>query len=117
MRTRCAVTAVAVAALVAFVAPAAPQAPAAMTEQAIERRVESLLRQMTLDEKLSLLGGVNGFDVPGLPRLGIPQLGTADSPFGVRADGPSTVYPGGINLAATWNPPLPQRGGAEIGGD
>ncbi|MDQ3949045.1 MAG: glycoside hydrolase family 3 C-terminal domain-containing protein [Gemmatimonadota bacterium] len=83
----------------------------------IERRVESLLARLTLDEKIGLLGGVNGFDVPGLPRLGIPQLGTADSPFGVRADGPSTVYAGGIGLAATWNPALAEQVGMQLGRD
>jgi len=83
----------------------------------VERRVESLLAQMTLEEKISLLGGVNVFDVPGLARLGIPQLGTADSPFGVRAIGPSTLYAAGIALAATWNPGLAERVGSEIGRD
>jgi len=83
----------------------------------VERRVDALLAQLTLDEKLHLLGGVNDFDMPGIARLGIPQLGTSDSPFGVRAIGPSTLYAGGIALAATWNPSLAQRVGTEIGRD
>jgi beta-glucosidase len=84
---------------------------------AVDRRVDSILAQLTLEEKIGLLGGVNIFDVPGLARLGIPQLGTADSPFGVRATGPSTLYVGGIALAATWNPQLAERVGTEIGRD
>ncbi len=97
-------------------ATAAAQAPAG-ADAAMERRVDSLLAQLTLDEKLGLLGGVNTFDIPGLARLGIPQRGTADSPFGVRATGPSTLYVGGIALAATWDPALAQRVGTEIGRD
>src|SRR5437867_10472016 len=82
-----------------------------------ERRVESLVAQMTLQEKITLIAGVNGFVVPAIPRLGIPELGMADSPFGVRALGPSTLYAGGINLAATWNPELAERVGTEVGRD
>jgi beta-glucosidase len=82
-----------------------------------DRRVESLLSRMTLDEKIGLIAGVHGFDIPGLARLGIPELGTADSPFGVRAQGQSTLYAGGINLAATWNPALAQRVGTQLGRD
>jgi beta-glucosidase len=104
------------AAVLAAHTEALAQAPAA-AGAAVERRVDSLLAQLTLEEKIGLLGGVNFFDIPGLPRLGIPQLGTADSPFGVRATGPSTLYVGGIALAATWNPALAEQVGAEIGRD
>jgi beta-glucosidase len=86
-------------------------------DQNAERRVDSLLAQLTLEEKIGLLAGVDAFDMPGLPRLGIPRLGTSDSPFGVRAIGPSTQYAAGIALAATWNPALAQRVGIEIGRD
>lgn len=86
-------------------------------DQNAERRVDSLLAQLTLDEKIGLLGGVDIFDMPGLPRLGIPRLGTSDSPFGVRAIGPSTQYAAGIALAASWNPALARRVGGEIGRD
>ena len=99
--------------LLSPLAPATAQSP----DAAIERRVDSLLRQMTPDEKLGMLGGVNFFDMPGVPRLGIPTLGTADSPFGVRATGPSTLYVGGIALAATWDTALARRVGTEIGRD
>ncbi len=104
------------AAVLAAHTEALAQAPAA-AGAAVERRVDSLLAKLTLEEKIGLLGGVNFFDIPGLPRLGIPQLGTADSPFGVRATGPSTLYVGGIALAATWNPALAEQVGAEIGRD
>ena len=50
----------------------------------IERRVESIVGQMTIEEKIDLLGGVNLFDVRGVTRLGVPTMLAADGPFGVR---------------------------------
>jgi beta-glucosidase len=105
---------VAAATIAVAAAPASAQRGA---DPAVERRVDSLLALLTPEEKIALLSGINFFDVPGNARVGLPQLGTADSPFGVRADGPSTVYPGGIGLAATWNTALAERVGGEIGRD
>ncbi len=93
------------------------QASPPQADQAAERRVDSLLKLMTLDEKIRLIAGTNGFDIHGIARLGIPQLSAGDSPFGIRASGPATLYAGGINLAATWNTELAARVGAEIGRD
>lgn len=105
-----------IAILASLVAPVAVTAQAPITP-AMERRADSLVSQLTLEEKLAMIAGVNGFDAPGVPRLGIPQLGMSDGPFGVRATGPSILYPGGINLAATWNAAIVRRVGAEIGRD
>ena len=82
-----------------------------------ERRVAALLKQMTLEEKIDLLGGVNAFDVRGVPRLGLPQMATADGPFGVRRYARANVMAGGIALAATWNTELARRVGDEMGRD
>ena len=83
----------------------------------IESRVEALLARMTVEEKIGLIAGGSGFDIPGLDRLGIRQLNAADSPFGVRATGPSTLYAAGINLAATFNPELARLVGTQLGRD
>src|SRR5258707_10359766 len=93
----------------------ASQTPASKAE--VESRAESLLRQMTLEEKVDLLGGIDGFFTHGLPRLGIPRLKMADGPIGVRNFGPATTMAGGIALAATWNPELAEQAGAEIARD
>src|SRR5713101_9953082 len=93
----------------------APQTPVSRAE--VESRAESLLRQMTLEEKIDLLGGVDGFFTRSLPRLGIPRLKMADGPIGVRNFGPATTMAGGIALAATWNPQLAEQAGAEIARD
>jgi beta-glucosidase len=98
---------------------AMPQAAprAAVTPVDVERRVESILGQMTLEEKVDLIGGVDFFFVRGVPRLGVPRLKMADGPIGVRNWGPATAMAAGVSLAATWNPALAERVGAEIGRD
>jgi len=83
----------------------------------IEARIDSLLDRMALEEKIDLLGGTHFFNVPGVARLGLPELHTADGPFGVRNDGPATAMAGGIALAATWNESLARQVGTEIGRD
>ena len=83
----------------------------------IERRVDALLSQMTLDEKIDLLGGVDDFFIRDLPRLRLPRLKMADGPLGVRNFGPATAMSAGIALAASWNPALAQRVGTQIGRD
>src|SRR6267154_1579971 len=82
-----------------------------------ERRIDSILNQMTIEEKIDLLGGVDGFYLRGVPRLGVPRFKMADGPLGVRNDGPATTMSAGIALAATWNPALAERVGTEIGRD
>src|SRR5438477_2936428 len=82
-----------------------------------EDRVESILKQMTLEEKIDLLGGIDSFSIRGVPRLGVPRLRMTDGPIGVRNFGPATTMAGGIALAATWNPQLAARVGTEIGRD
>src|SRR3989442_10211547 len=89
----------------------AAQTPASNAE--VESRAESLLRQMTLEEKIDLLGGVDGFFTRGLPRLGMPRLKMADGPIGVRNFGPATTMAGGIARAATGNPQRAEQAGPQ----
>ncbi|MET0645167.1 MAG: glycoside hydrolase family 3 C-terminal domain-containing protein [Pyrinomonadaceae bacterium] len=85
--------------------------------QGVEQRVEALVRQMTLEEKIDLLGGIDDFFVREVKRLGLPRLKMADGPMGVRNFGPATAMAAGVGLAATWNPQLAERVGTEIGRD
>src|SRR5947209_4737124 len=98
-------------------APALAQTNAPPAPAEVERRVESVLARMTLEEKIDMLGGVDGFFVRGYERLGLPRLKMADGPLGVRNYGPATAMAGGVSLAATWNPQLAERVGTEIGRD
>ena len=89
----------------------------APTSTEVERRVNSLLSQLTLEEKIDFLGGVDFFFVRGISRIGFPKLKMADGPIGVRNYGPATVMAAGIGLAATWNEGLAERVGREIARD
>lgn len=79
-------------------------------EQPPNPKVQSLLRRMTLEEKLSLIHGVRdpkelgeaGY-WPGLPRLGIPPLRLVDGAGGINVNQESTSLPAPVALAATFN--------------
>jgi beta-glucosidase len=102
--------------LLLFVLPAVCQTAQVSTADT-EARVESLVKQLTLEEKIDILGGVDDFYIRANPRIGLPRLKMADGPVGVRNYGPSTTVFGGIGLAATWDSELARRIGAAIGED
>jgi beta-glucosidase len=79
----------------------------------VEGRINGILKQMTLEEKISMLGGT-GFASKPVPRLGIPSLNMTDGPVGVRW-GESTAFPASIAMAATWDPLLIRRVGEALG--
>jgi beta-glucosidase len=92
------------------------QAPSPWTSE-LEQKVNSIVGEMTLEQKIDMLGGVNTFDVRGYPELGLPVLHTSDGPIGVRNDGPDTAMAGGISLASSWDPALATRVGEQLGRD
>src|SRR5512135_1821547 len=87
------------------------------------QRIEALLSQMSLSEKVSLLAGKNAWQTVDIPRLGIPSITMTDGPHGVRANNsddyrissPATSFPTGIALASTWNPELVEEVGMALG--
>ena len=85
------------------------------------RDLEDLLRQMTLQEKVSLLAGSDMWHTTPVPRLGIPAIKVSDGPNGARGGGGFTdgvsaaCFPAGIALAATWNTDLVERVGQALG--
>jgi len=91
------------------------QAPSASTF-AIEARADAMLKQLSLEEKIDLIGGLDDFYIREIKHIGLPRLKMSDGPIGVRNYGPSTTF-GGIGLAATWDLELAQRMGAVIGQD
>ncbi len=82
-----------------------------------DQRVEDLIKQMTLDEKVSLCHGRGGFDTAPIERLGIPSYKFSDGPSGVRYpwNEPATCFTTGVSMAATFNPDLINRVGISIG--
>lgn len=91
-----------------FALPASPDA---------EQRAQKILSQMTQDEKLDYVGGVRSFYIRAIPRLGVPELKMSDGPLGARNDGPTTAYPAGIAMAATWDTALEKQVGVMLGKD
>ena len=45
-------------------------------------KIDTLLRQLTLEEKVSLLSGKDAWNIPGIERLSIPTLKMTDGPNG-----------------------------------
>jgi beta-glucosidase len=77
-------------------------------------RIDDLLNQLTLDEKISMLAGSGLWYSTGIPRLNIPVFQVADGPNGVRGvwsrmSPTAAATPIGIALGATWNPELVER--------
>lgn len=87
----------------------------------VEQQVEQLISQMTLDEKLDLIGGTDNMYTKPIKRLGIPMLRFSDGPQGLATLGlnneSSTAYPSTILLSATWNEELAHRYGESLGDD
>ena len=89
----------------------------AATEARTEARVEGLLAKLSIAQKLEMLGGTDGFYIRAEPSIGLPALRMADGPVGVRNPGPSTAYPAGIALAATFDTDLAFSEGSGLGRD
>lgn len=79
----------------------------------LEERIDNLLSQMTLEEKLSWIPT----DQAAVDRLGIPayQIGGEGAHGFVDRDGPSTTFPQTQGLASTWDGDLLERIGGIIG--
>ncbi|RMY04339.1 hypothetical protein D0868_06993 [Hortaea werneckii] len=82
--------------------------------------VEYLLTQLTTDEKVALVSGVDFWHTASVPRLGIPAIRTSDGPNGVRGTKffngvPAAAFPCGTALAATWDKDLINKGGVLMG--
>ena len=88
----------------------------------VEQRVNRILSQMTLDEKISYIGGTPFFDVKPIPLSNLqtrfnPQIFQTDAGLGVRNSPESVRYPSGLVLAATFNRDRATDAGAGLGRD
>jgi len=92
-------------------------------------KINSLIKQMTLEEKVSMIHASSSFTSGGVPRLGIPEWSMSDGPHGVRPEhgrgwnltnnslDSGTYLPTGVCLAATWNPQLGYAFGSVLGSE
>jgi beta-glucosidase len=101
-----------------------------------DQRADLVVKQMTLDEKISTVTSYLGWSYSlatgphegkgadgyahGVPRLGIPDQREIGSGLGVtnldhRPGGQATAFPSGLAQAAAWNPDLSYEVGVVIG--
>ena len=94
----------------------------------VEQRIEDALSRMTLEEKINIIHAQSKFSSHGVPRLGIPELWTADGPHGVRSEvlwdewdqagwtnDSIIAYPALTALSATWNRNMSSIYGKSLG--
>jgi beta-glucosidase len=82
--------------------------------------VDHLLKQLTLEEKVSLLSGQDFWSLPAIDKIGLRSLVMSDGPIGVRGTGwapddPSIALPSPTALAASWDRELAETAGRLLG--
>ena len=100
------------------------KAQAVPPEVADQARIDHLLKQMTLEEKVNLIRGdvepaetnqgQAGY-LPGVPRLGVPSLRMADGPPGVLTRIAGQAQTATMGVAATWSLKDAEQNGVAIG--
>ena len=92
-----------------------------------DKKINEIIAQMTLEEKVEMLHSKTNMSSEGVPRLGIQDIKYTDGPFGIREEGgdgfrplgwkldSATYFPTGSALAATWSPELAYKNGVGMG--
>ena len=88
------------------------------------KNIQSIISQMTLEEKAALCTGASSWTTTPVERLGIPEMIVSDGPHGVRRVAdihsmaieslPATCFPTASCLASTWNVELIQKMGEAL---
>ena len=85
----------------------------------MENRIEDLLAQLTLEEKVSLIAGVDMWHTAAVPRMGIPAIKMTDGPVarGAGGDsGPGSVcFPAGCRAGSHLESGLVRQVGEALG--
>ncbi len=105
-----------------------------------DARADMVIKELTLDEKIQMVHGLGwqamfiapesgpgtraisaGGFIPGIPRLGIPDLQMSDSVEGISGAGAggryATALPSAEAMAAAWDPALSYETGTMIGNE
>ena len=92
-----------------------------------DKKINKIIAQMTLEEKVEMLHSKTNMSSEGVPRLGIQDIKYTDGPFGIReenGDGfrslgwtldSATYFPTGSALAATWSKEMAYKNGWAMG--
>lgn len=94
----------------------------------MEQKIESLLKELTLEEKLTMIHGAGLFRTGAVERMDIPAFYFSDGPHGVRAEFHNSKWisldqnddfvsylPSNSTLASTWNRELAYKSGYVLG--
>ncbi|WP_075602670.1 glycoside hydrolase family 3 C-terminal domain-containing protein [Saccharicrinis aurantiacus] len=97
-------------------------------EEAVEKQIDQIIDQLSLEEKVKMCHAQSKFSSPGVERLGIPEIWMSDGPHGVRAEiewdswsyagwtnDSCTAFPALTALASTFNPALAHKYGVAVG--
>jgi beta-glucosidase len=97
--------------------------------QTNDAKINALVKQMTLEEKVAMIHASSSFTSGGVSRLNIPEMVMSDGPHGVRVEhgrdwsadrnvyDSGTYLPTGVCLAATWNTSLGYEFGKVLGSE
>jgi beta-glucosidase len=84
--------------------------------QEADKRADSILGIMTLEEKIQFVGGYHSFFIKGFEKYKIPQFYLSDATQGVHIRkqlsnqlDKSTAFPNPLALTATWNPEISRK--------
>ena len=92
-----------------------------------DKKINEIISQMSLEEKVEMLHSKTNMSSEGVPRLGIQDIKYTDGPFGIReenGDGfrplgwtldSATYFPTGSALAATWSKEMAYKNGWAMG--
>ncbi len=94
----------------------------------VEGKIDQLINQMTLEEKINMIHASGTFLSGGVQRLGVPELRMSDGPCGIRmeikrenwdlagwSNDNGTYFPAHSAIAATWDTSLAWKFGLELG--
>jgi len=90
--------------------------------------IDMLIKELTHEEKVTLLSGKNMWQTQNIDRLNIPSIFLADGPHGLRRQSSAsesglevakkaTCYPSAVLLGSTWNPDLIEKMGEALGNE
>ena len=89
--------------------------------------IKKIIKEMTLEEKISFCTGANFWHTKGMEKYEIPSIMMCDGPHGVRCQKnasdmiginnsePATCFPPAVTAGATWNRELYRQEGEAIG--
>ncbi|BCW48190.1 glycoside hydrolase family 3 N-terminal domain-containing protein [Arthrobacter sp. StoSoilB13] len=83
----------------------------------VDQRMEALLNELSLEEKIQLLTGRDFWTTWPMEKIGLRRILVSDGPTGVRGEAwderqPSVNFPSATAISSTWDPAMADRLGA-----